>query len=217
MNERAVCIQRASGFNVSQSIREKTRELSLGHGEDQVKKMLLVLAGLMALIIGPGLGIANETSWKSLYDQARKAFSQGHRDQALVIAGKSMKQAGIESGAESLNTLKSLILIGDMLLATGDYSKSSSYYKSAFDLYPKVFGEMHPNTARLMKILSANEITIQDAPKAKEILAIALEINELSGHSQDPCSSECLTQCLIQLSGKIDTVKLAEASINGKR
>lgn len=182
-----------------------------------MKKMLLVVASLMAFMICSGLSIANETQWKMLYDQARKTFSDGNTDKALVIAGKSMKQAGIESGAESLSALRSIILVADMLWASGDYSKSSFYYKRAFDLYPKVFGDMHPNTARLIKILSANEISIQDAPKAKEMLAIAMEINELSGHSQDPCSSECLTQCLIELAGKIDPVKMAEASINGKR
>lgn len=182
-----------------------------------MKKAICITACLSTLMGCMSLTFADTSPWKTIYDEAQENFRKGRIELAIVLANKALSQAVTESGDTSLGVLKSTKLLGDLCSESGNSSEAIVSYKKALELHQKIFGDIHPNTVILVRVAASQELTEANMPAVRELLTRVLEIDELAGHSEDPCSSDCLAQCLIALSGGGNFTECLDTKLAEKR
>lgn len=157
-----------------------------------MKKLFLLVSCSVVLAIVVSTADAGQPQWRQLYDNAQNSFRDGRMTQSLSMARDSLKKADTEFGHDSLYALNSLILLGDLTRVAGSYSESARYYKKALDVQQRLFGELHPNTAKLLNSLAAVNLSLGNLPEAKDMFMKSIAINKLSGHNEDPGIAESL-------------------------
>lgn len=145
---------------------------------------------LLALFVSDA--VAERPNWRQLYDGAQNSYRDGRITQSLSMAKDSLKKADVEFGHDSLYALDSLILLGNLTRAAGSYSESARYYKKALEVQRKLFGALHPNTAKLLYSLGMVDLSLGNLRDAEDMFTKSIEIYKLSGHIDDPGVAESL-------------------------
>ncbi len=181
-----------------------------------MKKTIIIIACLFTTVCNLDIVLADQSQCLSLYDEALRNFREGRMDLAIAMADKSLRQAA-SSERDGLCVLKSSKLLGDLYVASGMTPEAITAYTKAFEVHQKIFAELHPNTTKIVKMFTSKGVTPTNVLVARELLTRILELNELAGHSEDPCTSVCLAECLIAMAGEGNPIQCLDARLAEKR
>ncbi len=157
-----------------------------------MKKLTPLLLGLFLTVTFVATVDAGNRQWNDLYEEAQNNFRAGNLTTSLSVARGALKKADIEYGSYSLNSLKSVELLAELTSASGAYQESSRWYRKAIEIQTRLFGKLHPNTARLMEVLATVELGQGNDTEAGRLYSLSIETAMLSGHVADPCIAESL-------------------------
>ena len=111
--------------------------------------MKRIIAGLLALLLMPNLGLLAQTpdiEWESLNGEAMLLYKQGSYDRAVVTTKKAL-QVAERSGPEHPNVATSLNNLAALYKAKGQFADAEPLYQRALAIREKVLGPDHPIVA----------------------------------------------------------------------
>ncbi len=157
-----------------------------------MKKLLTYAVGFAALIIFPSVGQAGQQNWRQLYNSSQDNFRGGKLQQSLALARESVKQSEIEFGTKSVYTIRSLILLGDLSRRTGSFTDSFRQHKRALEIQEQIFGELHPNTAKLINELAKDELLMGNTEEARTLFNRSIRICNQINNPENPAVADSL-------------------------
>lgn len=154
--------------------------------------MFRLMLSLMALVIIVTCAIASSPSWRQLYDGAENLFREGRPTQSLSMARDSLNKAESEFGHQSIYTMRSLILLGDLSRNSGAFAEAHRYYKRALEIQQKRFGNLHINTVWLINELAGVDVSLGYHENARKLFNQSIDVCSQSGNTGHPRLAQSL-------------------------
>ena len=118
--------------------------------------MKRIIAGLLALLLMPNLGLLAQTpdiEWETLNGEAMLLYRQGSYDRAIAATKKAL-QIAERNGLDHPNVATSLNNLAALYKAKGQYADAEPLYQRSLAIREKALGPHHPIVAQSLKTIS---------------------------------------------------------------
>ncbi len=126
--------------------------------------------------------------WEVLYHEAHSLYQKGHLDCAIAAARIALQKAEQTFTHNHTNIAKSLNILTELLIMTGNDDDLYQYCKRALAIYENIYGVEHIIITKNLKILAK----LSDARTAATLYNRILEIKEKTYGSAHPSVVETL-------------------------
>jgi len=138
--------------------------------------MAFLVPVILSLLLVPVVGLAQEASLVQPHQQFEAAKARGDLTAAIDYGRQALDLAEQIYGADSLDIVGTLVMMGEVLSQAGEFEEAIRFYNRAIEIMEREFGAQHPELVPTLELLVDINMLQEEYLHAEKLLKRILDI-----------------------------------------